>query len=142
MSESKNENKFPLGETVITRNAKDRLTTFDVCDALKRHHRGDWGVWLLWTVELAQVRVLSILEVMSEMVAEFRKDGPELGYNGDVGPIATLFWEGDEKAYADLQICAPRGFDVEKWKISTLGRYKALLALAGVEPGDGRKARP
>ena len=39
----KNEGRFPLGKTVITRNAKARLTTFDVCEALKRHHRGDWG---------------------------------------------------------------------------------------------------
>jgi hypothetical protein len=43
MSESKSESKFPLGNTVITRNAKARLTTFDILEALKRHHRGDWG---------------------------------------------------------------------------------------------------
>ena len=39
----KDEGRFPLGETVITSNAKSRLTTFDAIESLKRHHRGDWG---------------------------------------------------------------------------------------------------
>lgn len=36
-------NKFPLGRTVITRNAKDHLKTVIIDEALKRHQRGDWG---------------------------------------------------------------------------------------------------
>jgi hypothetical protein len=39
----KDEGRFPLGNTVITRNAKSRLTDFDAIESLKRHHRGDWG---------------------------------------------------------------------------------------------------
>jgi hypothetical protein len=35
--------KFPLGQTVITANAKDVLPELDVALALQRHHSGDWG---------------------------------------------------------------------------------------------------
>jgi len=35
--------KFPLGETVITANAKDVLGDLDVLIALQRHNAGDWG---------------------------------------------------------------------------------------------------
>jgi hypothetical protein len=37
------ESKFPLGQTVITRNARDQLHPEDVLVALKRHAAGDWG---------------------------------------------------------------------------------------------------
>ncbi|MBN9501321.1 MAG: hypothetical protein BGO01_08560 [Armatimonadetes bacterium 55-13] len=35
--------KFELGETVITRNAYDTLNTFDVYAGLRMHSFGDWG---------------------------------------------------------------------------------------------------
>ncbi|MCA9244414.1 MAG: hypothetical protein KDA32_10695 [Phycisphaerales bacterium] len=35
--------KFPLGRTVITPNARDTLDAEDVHAALMRHARGDWG---------------------------------------------------------------------------------------------------
>lgn len=35
--------KFPLGQTVITTNAKTVLPELDVLIALQRHHSGDWG---------------------------------------------------------------------------------------------------
>ncbi len=35
--------KFELGETVITRNAAERLVSHDVVVALHRHASGDWG---------------------------------------------------------------------------------------------------
>jgi hypothetical protein len=35
--------KFPLGQVVITRNAKDQLHPADVPLALNRHASGDWG---------------------------------------------------------------------------------------------------
>lgn len=35
--------KFPLGQTVITRNALDTLPIGDVILALERHASGDWG---------------------------------------------------------------------------------------------------
>lgn len=35
--------KFELGETVITRNAAERLVSHDVLLALHRHASGDWG---------------------------------------------------------------------------------------------------
>jgi len=35
--------KFPLGRTVITKNALERLTLKDVHQALARHGTGDWG---------------------------------------------------------------------------------------------------
>lgn len=35
--------KFPLGRTVITRNARSVLTHEDVLSALARHEAGDWG---------------------------------------------------------------------------------------------------
>jgi hypothetical protein len=35
--------KFPLGQTVITRNALDTLQTKDVYASIARHERGDWG---------------------------------------------------------------------------------------------------
>ncbi len=34
---------FPLGQTVITRNARDVLHPEDVYTALQRHARRDWG---------------------------------------------------------------------------------------------------
>ena len=34
---------LPLGQTVITARALDRLHPADVCEALQRHARGDWG---------------------------------------------------------------------------------------------------
>ncbi|MBZ5639221.1 MAG: hypothetical protein LAO51_10780 [Acidobacteriia bacterium] len=37
------DNKFPLGQTVITSNALERLTHGDVLGALRRHAAGDWG---------------------------------------------------------------------------------------------------
>jgi hypothetical protein len=97
------------------------------------------NVWLLWTVERARVRVLSLPEIMLGIVAHFRRDGPGHGYNGDVDGLATLFWHGEDAAYAELRIAASQGFDVERWKRRTLGRYRFLLALAGVQSGDGRK---
>ena len=38
-----NSNRFPLGKTVITGNAFDRLHPEDAYAALQRHARGDWG---------------------------------------------------------------------------------------------------
>lgn len=35
--------KFPLGQVVITANAKEALDHRDVMDALARHACGDWG---------------------------------------------------------------------------------------------------
>ena len=35
--------KFPLGQTVITANAKAVLPELDVVLALQRHQNGDWG---------------------------------------------------------------------------------------------------
>ena len=35
--------KFPLGQTVITRNALAHLQPQDYAEALARHARGDWG---------------------------------------------------------------------------------------------------
>ena len=35
--------KFPLGQTVITRNALGKLSNDDVLKALRRHSQGDWG---------------------------------------------------------------------------------------------------
>jgi hypothetical protein len=35
--------KFPLGQTVITPNAKDTLCPADIPIALARHVSGDWG---------------------------------------------------------------------------------------------------
>ena len=35
--------KFPLGRTVITRNARGSLSSADVRTALTRHQAGDWG---------------------------------------------------------------------------------------------------
>jgi hypothetical protein len=37
------DSKFPLGQTVITPNARDRLHPEDVPLALGRHATGDWG---------------------------------------------------------------------------------------------------
>lgn len=34
---------FPLGRTVITANALDRLNTEDVCRSISHHVVGDWG---------------------------------------------------------------------------------------------------
>jgi hypothetical protein len=34
---------FPLGQTVVTRNAHDTLDPRDVAAALARHAAGDWG---------------------------------------------------------------------------------------------------
>lgn len=35
--------KFPLGKTVISRNALHALDADDVAAAMERHSRGDWG---------------------------------------------------------------------------------------------------
>ena len=35
--------KFPLGQTVITANARDTLHPADIPSALSRHAAGDWG---------------------------------------------------------------------------------------------------
>ena len=35
--------KFPLGQTVITANAKATLDPADVQEGLSRHAKGDWG---------------------------------------------------------------------------------------------------
>jgi hypothetical protein len=35
--------KFPLGQTVITPNARDSLNPEDIQNALRRHASGDWG---------------------------------------------------------------------------------------------------
>ena len=35
--------QVPLGKTVFTANALDCLHPGDVCSALRRHARGDWG---------------------------------------------------------------------------------------------------
>lgn len=35
--------KFQLGQTVITRNAADRLNPADVHRCIGRHQQGDWG---------------------------------------------------------------------------------------------------
>ena len=37
------DNKFPLGQTVITPNALGRLRPDEVLGAIKRHAAGDWG---------------------------------------------------------------------------------------------------
>jgi hypothetical protein len=81
-------------------------------------------------------------EIMTRIVAEFRADGPDHGYNGDVDSLALLFWQGEKVAYDRLRILAHQGFDVAAWKTRTIGRYMALLALAGVEAGEGMKGRP
>ena len=36
-------NFFPLGQTVITRNARNTLDQYSVLDAMLRHARCDWG---------------------------------------------------------------------------------------------------
>ena len=43
MTKEKCAQKFPLGQTVITRNALDKLPPEDVTHALARHAAGDWG---------------------------------------------------------------------------------------------------
>jgi hypothetical protein len=35
--------KFPLGQVVVTRNARDTISPTDVLQALDRHAAGDWG---------------------------------------------------------------------------------------------------
>ena len=42
-SEPKSENKFPLGQTVITPNAQAQLSPVEVLVSLRRHQSGDWG---------------------------------------------------------------------------------------------------
>lgn len=34
---------FPLGKTVLTRGAHERLTSGEIDSALRRHVKGDWG---------------------------------------------------------------------------------------------------
>jgi len=59
------ETVFPLGQCVITANAKDTLHPEDVKFALDRHSRGDWGElcqsdWKENEISLAQnMRLLS-----------------------------------------------------------------------------------
>jgi hypothetical protein len=121
--------RLPVGQSY------DPIFSSGAIDALRTY---GGNVWLLWTMERARVRVLSLPEIMSRLVAELRQDGPDCSYNGDVGPLATLFWRGEDAAYAELRICAPPGFDVSAWKTRTLARYVILLALARVRPGDGQ----
>ena len=35
--------KFPLGRTVATHEAREALTDYDIVLGLSRHHTGDWG---------------------------------------------------------------------------------------------------
>ncbi len=35
--------KFPLGQTVVTSNALNRISHDEILNALSRHVRGDWG---------------------------------------------------------------------------------------------------
>jgi hypothetical protein len=35
--------RFPLGRVVVTRNAREVLTDYDINSALRRHQSGDWG---------------------------------------------------------------------------------------------------
>ena len=37
------ESRFPLGQTVVTRNALTVLSALDIATALDRHRTGDWG---------------------------------------------------------------------------------------------------
>lgn len=43
MPNQESESKFPLGRTVITRNALNQLPLPETMVALKRHQSGDWG---------------------------------------------------------------------------------------------------
>ncbi len=124
-------------ENLLVGQTYDSLFAAGKIDALRTY---GGNVWLLWTLERAQVRVLTLTEIMAHMVAEFRKDGPNHGYNGDADRLATLFWHGEEKTYSELRICAPTGFDVEGWKRRKIAYLKMLLALVDAQPGDGKKA--
>ena len=35
--------RFPLGQILVTPNAQEQLESAEVCAALRRHARGDWG---------------------------------------------------------------------------------------------------
>jgi hypothetical protein len=124
--------KLPVGQTYDGHFAEGET------DALRTY---GGNVWLLWTAKRARIRALTIQQIMIRMVAEFRRDGPECGYNGDVDSLASLFWRGEAAAYGELRICAPKDFDVEAWKSRTIRRYQSLLSLAGAKPGSG-KERP
>ena len=43
MTTETTQRRIPLGQTVITPNASDRVHPADVCAALRRHASGDWG---------------------------------------------------------------------------------------------------
>jgi hypothetical protein len=59
------EQKFPLGQIVITRNAKDTLHPEDVPLALARHAIGDWGADHR-TNEIALAQDLRLLSVYTD----------------------------------------------------------------------------
>jgi hypothetical protein len=124
--------KLPIGQTY------DSLFAAGKTDALRTY---GGNVWLLWTLERAQVRLLTLTEIMALIVSEFRRDGPNHGYNGYADHLATLFWHGEEKVYAEFPICAPLGFDAGGWKRRKIAYLKTLLALVDVQPGDGGKTR-
>jgi hypothetical protein len=102
------------------------------------------NIWLLCNMapSLVRVRVLPLSEIMTLVVAEWCQDGPQMGYNGDMGPMADLFWKGEEALRAELRICAGPDFDREAWKNRKITKYTKLLALAGVKPGDGSLLSP
>jgi hypothetical protein len=51
------ERKFPLGQTVITPNALERLTQRDVLGALKRHAAGE-KFWIITEADRSATTVL------------------------------------------------------------------------------------
>ena len=96
------------------------------------------NVWLLWNPEVvAAVRALTFKEIMVKALAEWRADGRDVGYNGDMGQLADLYWNGEAAVRKSLGVCAPADFDRNAWKDGVIARYKRLLSLAGVSPGDG-----
>ena len=57
--------KFPLGQTVITRNTTNRLNPEEVCACLARHETGEWGELCPENVEqnecsLQEARLVSV----------------------------------------------------------------------------------
>ncbi len=95
------------------------------------------NIWLLWNPKaVVSVRAMTTKEIMVKAAAEWRADG-YMGYNGDMGEMAELYWKGEGAVRKSLGIVAPADFDKNAWKENTVARYKRLLALAGVSPGDG-----
>ncbi len=96
------------------------------------------NVWLLWNPEMVVgIRALTLKEIMVKALAEWRADGRDVGYNGDMGQLADLYWNGEAAVRKSLGVCAPADFDRNAWKDGVVARYKRLLCLAGVAPGDG-----